>query len=1066
MAELEDLSFSVNGAGITSTASALDKLASSLDRLSNSVKSGMLDNVAKSIQNISNAVSGIDDGKLSSLADALERLSRVKDINIRVKAGGVSDSINKGMSNLPATVSNASNNMTAGPKFERVNPEVIDPANINDVGDGIKMITHEADTFDAVWREVKSETDNIDEGIKRLSLTDILSQVSGIAGKLKDASSVTGITSSINDLWSSLGNVPVVGMFTGAMDDMGSSITKVLSSGFNPLEKALLSVTAGGLSAYRSLIKMASAPFSGMAAKIEGLKASWDHFTSSIGRIAIYRIIRSAIKDIGAGIQTGINNLYQWALTANNSFAPSMDRIATSVQYLKNSFGAMVSPLIDMLAPAIDWIIDKLVSLLNVINQVLAALSGATVWRKAVKATKAYGAAAGKAAKQNDTLTLSIDELHILNQQTGSGGGGASTPDYSNMFKTMPLSDYFKDMFKTDDWTKYGQDLADKLNAAMASIDWSAIEKTCQMWAKRIYTFINGFIGELDWSLVGYTLAMGLNVALHFLDTLAQNINFLGLGTGIGTALNTAVSTLDWNALGNVLTDGMKIAFEVLHGFITTFNWDNFRAGLQTAIKAAFANIDWEQAFGDLSTLAIQILATIDSVIQAIPWDELGKALQAVDWGGIIQGVLDIIWDLAVGLAQSGLGTVVFPALGGFIGLQIGMLFGPMGALIGLGIGALVGLVIDFLAANWGTIQNWFTTTVNFVYIVFNGIVIFIEGEFLVLAGIVCTSLNIITGIIDTAWAVISSATQIVWDTIKAIIQTVWNVIWGVIQTVGAIIVALITGDWDTALNKTTEIWNNIWTTLQTIWNNLFAKVKEVWDNMIAKIRSIWDDVSAKTQKIWNDIYTTLLNKWNDFITGAKDKFDQVESTITGIFTGIIDKVKGWGSDMINGFIDGIKSVWDNFTSTISDIASTVSSYLHFSAPDKGPLKEYEQWMPDFMRGLANGINSNSYLVTDAMNKLTGDLANQQLDPNQVSISANDIVSGEVDQSVLVKSDDMKLYMEDIVKEQISPLLSSIDTNTRKQADKDEKTVVNIGNREVYTSVMEQADANGYAFRG
>ena len=35
--------------------------------------------------------------------------------------------------------------------------------------------------------------------------------------------------------------------------------------------------------------------------------------------------------------------------------------------------------------------------------------------------------------------------------------------------------------------------------------------------------------------------------------------------------------------------------------------------------------------------------------------------------------------------------------------------------------------------------------------------------------------------------------------------------------------------------------------------------------------------------------------------------------------------------------------------------------------PDKGPLTDYESWMPDFMRGLADGINKSKKYVEKAV---------------------------------------------------------------------------------------------------
>ena len=51
----------------------------------------------------------------------------------------------------------------------------------------------------------------------------------------------------------------------------------------------------------------------------------------------------------------------------------------------------------------------------------------------------------------------------------------------------------------------------------------------------------------------------------------------------------------------------------------------------------------------------------------------------------------------------------------------------------------------------------------------------------------------------------------------------------------------------------------------------------------------------------------------------------------------------------------------------VSGIADTIRSYLHFSVPDVGPLTDFESWMPDFMNGLADGINKSKKVVAKAV---------------------------------------------------------------------------------------------------
>ena len=68
------------------------------------------------------------------------------------------------------------------------------------------------------------------------------------------------------------------------------------------------------------------------------------------------------------------------------------------------------------------------------------------------------------------------------------------------------------------------------------------------------------------------------------------------------------------------------------------------------------------------------------------------------------------------------------------------------------------------------------------------------------------------------------------------------------------------------------------------------------------------------------------------------------------------------GATIVNGIKSCISAVGD----TVSAVADKIKSFLHFSVPDEGPLTDYESWMPDFMKGLANGIEKSKGMVTKA----------------------------------------------------------------------------------------------------
>lgn len=181
-------------------------------------------------------------------------------------------------------------------------------------------------------------------------------------------------------------------------------------------------------------------------------------FFAAMKRIAMYRAMRAAIKAITNAFREGISNLYQFSVLIDGTFKKSMDTLATSALYLKNSLGALVAPIVNALAPVIDMLVDKFVDLLNVFNQFIARITGASTWTKALKYPKQYAEnmeRAGGAAKELRATLLGFDEINRLDDLRARGGGGGSRAlDYSEMFEEVELtkktwSEMFEDLLES-----------------------------------------------------------------------------------------------------------------------------------------------------------------------------------------------------------------------------------------------------------------------------------------------------------------------------------------------------------------------------------------------------------------------------------------------------------------------------------------------------------------------------------------------------------------------------------------------------------------------------------------
>ena len=108
------------------------------------------------------------------------------------------------------------------------------------------------------------------------------------------------------------------------------------------------------------------------------------------------------------------------------------------------------------------------------------------------------------------------------------------------------------------------------------------------------------------------------------------------------------------------------------------------------------------------------------------------------------------------------------------------------------------------------------------------------------------------------------------------------------------------------------------------------------------------------------------------FVVAGADG-DTLGEKLSNVFRGIGETVSNlissafnWGRDLIEGIGNGIASAANWLFSGVKSIAQGIASFLHFSRPDQGPLREYEQWMPDMIAGMAKGIRLNSGLLEGA----------------------------------------------------------------------------------------------------
>lgn len=220
--------------------------------------------------------------------------------------------------------------------------------------------------------------------------------------------------------------------------------------------------------------------------------------------------------------------------------------------------------------------------------------------------------------------------------------------------------------------------------------------------------------------------------------------------------------------------------------------------------------------------------------------------------------------------------------------------------------------------------------------------------------------LMIVQAIIENLPAIINSAVAMV-DTI---VETIMNVgIPMILEAAPEIVTSLVNG-----------IIENLPALVQAgimIIPQLIVGILQNLPQLLASIgMMVVSMISAIVNADWSGTGSGILEKFTaGFDRMKQNVVNAVKNVVQSIkqwFLGLPAEAQGWARDMINGFINGIKALIGKVRSAAQSVAGAVKSILHFSRPDEGPLRDYDKWMPDMMRGLAKGITDNKRLVEEA----------------------------------------------------------------------------------------------------
>ena len=295
----------------------------------------------------------------------------------------------------------------------------------------------------------------------------------------------------------------------------------------------------------------------------------------------------------------------------------------------------------------------------------------------------------------------------------------------------------------------------------------------------------------------------------------------------------------------------------------------------------------------------------------------------------------------------------------------------------------------------------------------------------------------------------------------------------------------LVTGFVDGIKSKSSDFSNAAKTLVDGFKNSLntnAATCKSSFISWASNLKNWFTSASfgAINRTTFGNYAKDVISGFNNGITSnyatAKSGMVSFANTVKNSFTGIVSYSVFYdiAKDVIDGFNNGINDFYDTTRPYMrrwaNDAAAAYKAALDSNSPSKRFMRIGEDTVLGYNLGIANLGGTTKGVVTDWANSFASVSPTMSfaVDTSALKYYSSDSfaqsVSADVAAHSTVTATGFKEGMEEFYREYIEPTLSQMADDMRRQADKQEQTVVQIGNRVVNDAVTTQKKANGYVF--
>ena len=222
-----------------------------------------------------------------------------------------------------------------------------------------------------------------------------------------------------------------------------------------------------------------------------------------------------------------------------------------------------------------------------------------------------------------------------------------------------------------------------------------------------------------------------------------------------------------------------------------------------------------------------------------------------------------------------------------------------------------------------------------------------------------------------------------------------------------------------------TSAFNNV----QTWATNMANKAREMGTNFINNVVSFMQQLPGKIKQYLDSAINNLKTWVTQMGQKGKEAVQSLIDNVKSAASGIADKVKSIGSDIVSGVWNGIKAAKDTFVSNVksffSGIVDGVKDALGIGSPSKVFRDEVGRWLPP---GVVQGFEA---AMPSAMKAIQKDLNKgiNNIDTDDISVGAGITVSGFADKLKSIYNE-VALWFESIesrIGNSVDSMMQSLD---------------------------------------